>query len=298
MSFLPALLFALACAGGSRAHVEASVETAHIGEPFELTLVVEHPTGATLTLPEPSALPRSFALVEDRGLVRTVDPSTPAQTTTRARWRVIALEGGDALLPPLHVTIDAAGAQETIDAAAPKLAIEHALDANEDAPRPALGFRPPPVVHVVSLRGVAIGLASVLVLLVAGLVVWRIRRARVIAVPVPTPLERLAEIERRLASEPELVRDATYELTGLLRRAVDEHRAESHAGLTDGDWIKALASDERVPSATRTLAAKLLDASERVKYAAESPSILTVRESLGDTRLALTALAEPEKAAA
>jgi hypothetical protein len=282
-----------------RAHVEVTPDHARIGEPIELSIVVEHAAGATVTLPDHATLPRSLAFVQDLGQRRRDDPSAAGRKITRARWSVMALEGGDLAIPPLAVTVEEAGASTTLSADVPKLTVEHALQADEDAPRAARGFRPTPSVHAWSLRGIATAAALLVVAAVAAVVVWKRRGRGKQTVPAPIPpLEMLAQLEARAQAEPASARAVTYELTALVRAAVDAHANAHRSALTDADWSQAISVDASVPETVRASAARLLSAAERVKYAQESPSPLAVREWTGEARRMLEALAGAGRIAA
>ncbi|MBL8858922.1 MAG: DUF4381 family protein [Planctomycetes bacterium] len=298
MGLSTALCLVFAAAGGSRAHLESQPTAAQIGQPFELTIVVEHPTAAKVKLPEPTALPRSFAFIDDLGTRRQIDTIDPSTTITRATWRVMALEGGEIALPPLDVQLDTGGLAEILRAEGPKVAIDHALHDGEDAPRPARGFRDTPTV------GISVWPSALVLLLAVGLpalliTAWFVRRRRRPA-PAPriAPAERLAELERRAEAEPESARAVTYALTALLRSTIDEHAGESRAAMIDADWVRAISADERVPGEARRIAVALLSNAESVKYAGDTPSVLGLRDSFHQVRSALAALATSAQEAA
>jgi hypothetical protein len=282
-----------------RAHIEAVPDHAHIGEPIELTLVIEHAPNAALTLPDPHMLPRSLALIADQGLRRSDDPSSAGHRITRARWQVMALEGGDLSIPPITVTVDQGGKSTPLAVALPKVTIEAALQPGEDAPRPPRSFRETPTVHMWSLRGIVTALCVAIVAIVATVVVWKRRsRRKLIPVAAVTPLDRLATLEMHARAEPDAARNVIYALTALLRETVDARSNVRRNAMTDADWSNAIATDPNVPEAVRVTVARLLVAAERVKYAQESPSPLAVRDWMEQARKALEALAEPAKAAA
>ncbi len=280
------------------ARVEAVPDHAHIGEPIELTFVVEHEDRATVALPDHTVLPRSIAFIEDLGLRRSDDPAHAGRKITRARWRVMALEGGDLSIPPLAITVDQSGKMSTLSAAIPPVKIESALQQGEDAPRSARGFRDTPAVHAWSLRGIVTALLLIVVMLIA-IVVWKRRsRRQTLVAKLPSPIEQLATLEARARSEPDAVHNVTYALTALVRSAVDTHVGVHRDALTDADWSQAISTDDKVPEAVRTSAARLLASAERVKYGQESPSPLAVRDWMDEARKALEALGETPRIAA
>jgi hypothetical protein len=293
-----ALALVLIAALGTRAKIEASANSVQIGEPFEITFVVEHETGATVKLPEPSALPPAFALIADLGLRREIDPAQSGVTTTRARWRVMALEGGEIEFPALDIGVDGGGVNQMLHASGPKLAVVHGLRDNEDAPRPARGFRDAPQVTTAAskLTLIALGIVGV----AAAYVAFRISRRKPKTAPVPatSPAALLLELERRANAEPDRAREHIFALTALVRGAIDGFVGENRVSMSDEDWIRVVSADSRVPGTSRDIAAKLLVDSERVKYAGETPSILLVRDVLAQANTALAALSPSERTAA
>lgn len=274
----------------TRARVETSTVRPQIGEPFEITFEVEHEAGATLTWPDPKLLPRSFVFLGERGTRREIDPARPDSVTTRTRWALMVLEGGDIALPAFDVKLHAGGGDQVLHVAGPELVVPHALEQGEDAPRPARGFRDVPDVASASSR-----LLLVLALPVAALlamVVWRLARRRKPAPPaqLQSPSERLAGLESRIAAEPERSIDHVYELTRILRSALDAHAGVERSAASDEEWQRAVAGDARLPAESRALAVKLLSDAERVKYAGLPLSELGLRDALARARAAIAAL--------
>lgn len=291
--------FLLACAAfGTSARIETNAQSVQIGEPFEVTFVIEHPTGASVTVPEPSLLMPNLAFVADLGVRREIDPKDADTTTTRVRWRVMALEGGEMVSMTIDVAVQGSGATQMLHVIGPKLSVAHALKEGEDAPRPARGFRDAP--HVTTAASKLTWIALGIVGLAAGYIAYRIARRPKQAAPaaVPGVAERLAQLGQRVNAEPERARDHVFALTALLRQALDAHVGENRAALSDGDWIGVTAIDGRVPAASREIVARLLTDAERVKYAGETPSLLGVRDSLTQANTALTALTAHERTAA
>lgn len=282
---------------GTQARIETSATAVQIGEPFDVTIVVEHDTGTSAKLPDPAALPPAFAFVADLGLRHDVDAEHNT-TTTRARWRVMALEGGDVEFPAQDVSVEGSGVAQVLHAAGPKLTVAHALTEGEDAPRPPRGFRDAPNVRTASSRltSIAAGIVAVL----AAYVAFRIARRKRKPAPVApqTIAARLAELERLAQAEPERAREHVFALTALVRGAIDDAVGENRAALSDEDWIRGLPVDARLPEASRDVAAQLLADAERVKYAGETPTILAVRDALAKAGTALAALDSTQRTAA
>jgi hypothetical protein len=151
------------------------------------------------------------------------------------------------------------------------------------------GFRPPPETTVVAHWPWIAGSIAAL-----GVLAWWLRRrlrAKPVAAAPATALDRLNELERAIAADPEAGRQITYALSTLLRRSVDEFGSDARDGLTDVDWIARVETDERVPLGVRSTAARILRASESVKYALSQPTRFAVDEMLRDARHALETLA-------
>jgi hypothetical protein len=292
------VLLLAAAAFGTQAKIETGAAAVAIGEPFEITFVVEHETGATVKLPDPSALPPAFAFVADLGLRHEIDPAHSGVTTTRARWRVMALEGGALEFPAQDIGIEGGGVNQVLHASGPKLDVAHALKEGEDAPRPARGFRDTPLVRAAGARLLWIG-AGVLGLVFAfiGFKIAR-RKKKPAPIPVASAAARLAELAQTAQAEPERAREHVFALTSLVRGAIDESVGENRAALSDEDWVRVLSADARVPETSRAIAAKLLADAERVKYAGEVPSILAVRDVLAQANTALAALPSTKRTAA
>jgi hypothetical protein len=274
----------------SRARLAIEPAHAEIGKPVVWTLVVETAASAKVTLPDLKDLPREWALIEPLGVRRTDDPSNAARRITTASWRVMALDAGDVSAPALKVDVEENGTKKSIEAGVAKIDVAHALDADEDAPRPAKGWRPAPDVGALSPRGVVTALGLILLAIAAWFLRKRLWRKPVVA-PAKTPLERLAALEERARLEPEAAREIVYSLTRSMREAVDAFVSEPRGSLTDAAWSASFESDERVPSGVRAATARILANAERVKYAQESPSRFALDETLKDARSALEALA-------
>lgn len=287
-----------AWSGEVRAHLQVEPASVEIGEAVRWTLVVEHPTRAKFALPDWKDLPREWALVEALGVRRDADPNAADRTITRASWLVMSLDAGEVSVPALQLDVEEAGEHQKIDVAAQKLHVAHALNEGEDAPRASKGFRPTPVVHVWSFRGIVSALVLIAILAVVALVVWkRSKRKKPVALAVATPLERLAQLEQRANAEPEAAREIVFALTRIVRDAVDAFSAEPRPAAPDAAWIVRVEGDERVPSGVRSVAQRLLANAERVKYAQESPTKFALAEALADARNALEVLAATPKPA-
>jgi hypothetical protein len=282
-----------------RARLELDPPHASIGEPVTCALIVEHPRDVSVKLPEkdPFAGDASWVELGEHRVVKEIAPG--GGWITRAVWRVMALEPGARALPAIDVEYESAGAVHTANAASVALDVRGELGDGDAEPRPMKGFRPPPPGSDGPRRWPWIVAAAAIAAVFAVMVARRLRRK---PAPVATvsPLDRLSELERAIAADPDAGRAVTYGASALLRSSVDEFLRESNAGLTDRDWIARIENDERVPLGVRSACARLLREAEEVKYALHVPTRFAVEEMLRGARDALDALSRatpPERTA-
>jgi hypothetical protein len=281
-----------------RARLECAPAEARIGEPIEWDLTIEAPDDTSVRIPDKAPLPdATWVSLGDRRVVR--EPGVArASSVTRASWRVLSLEPGTRKLPEVQIECTQAGATKKVTAAAGEVAIQTELAAGENAPRALKGFRPPPD-DARATNWPRIAAAAVLLAL-AALGVWRrLRRTRAAPAPSATSLERLSELARAMAADPDAGRAVTYDLSRLVRESIDAFVREPRAALTDRDWILRVENDERVLLGVRRASVRILGESEQVKYAQRVPTRFAVDEMLRDAQNALEALAEaPQPASA
>ncbi|MBK7874539.1 MAG: hypothetical protein IPJ77_02100 [Planctomycetes bacterium] len=276
---------------GSRATLVPDPASAEIGQPIEWLLDVVHPAALKVVFPAKDAEDRRWAPVGERTVARAPDPADPKLVHTIARWSAMALEPGELAPPPLVLELTGGAATETLTVAGLPVHVVGALVEGEDAPRPLLGFRALPD-GLEPARGVPLALLAGLGALVLGGVAFLVvRRRKPAPAPAPTPLAELDALARAFAADPESGRARVFELSRLVRGAVDAFLAVDRSGRTDDDWVRATEADERVPLGVRTTCARLLAAVERVKYAQETPTRVAVEAFVADARTALEALA-------
>lgn len=291
-------LLALCLAADVRATLAAEPARAEVGEPVVLSLVVERPSSVAVEAPkiEPGVL-GSWMFVEALGARREPKRDLPGTVVETTSWRAFALEGG-AALPPIEVSFTADGDAQKILATAAAVDVPRALAEGEDAARPPKGFREP-VAWVdggsrLALLGIAA--ASVLVALVAA---WIVRRRKRVAAPVagPSAADLLTRLAAGARDDSAVNRDVLYEVTRIVRAAVDAHVGEVRAARTDAEWLALVAADARVPEGARSASKRLLERAEQVKYAGVNPTRFATDEALLDARAIVEAL-EPARRAA
>ena len=268
---------------------------AAIGQPVTCILTVVHPADTLVSLERDElALDDSWVAEGERRLVGAADPADPARRVTRVAWTLRSLEAGERALVVPAVRIHRDGAPRVIDAPPALLVVLPALSEGEDEARPAAGFRPAPAWDR-PLSGSLARLAG-LALLLGTSAVFFFRRARrtSVAAGVPSPAERLAALGEH-SGEFEGSAELHYELTALVREAVDESEGIERRAATDEEWLAALGESEAVDGETRLRLAELLAECARVKYGQERPTRWAVETTLETARDLVASLdASPE----
>ena len=134
----------------------------------------------------------------------------------------------------------------------------------------------------------ALGLAGL-----AALALWLRKRsgaARAEGARPATPLQRLAAIEPRGLSDPGEVQAAYFQITAAVREGIDARLGADRAGrtgragLTDDEWVAALAESDSLSAEDLDLLADLLGSCAAVKYGGARPTHWAVEEVLGRAR--------------
>lgn len=279
-------------AGTPACTLAAQPAEAAIGEPIDWILTVRHSARDAVRLADEDPLPDDTWVLVDGPRFST--ERAGGEATTRIRWTVFSLEPGERSLPEISARLDS-GAE--VRATHPgTIVVRGELAADEDAPRPLTGF------HDVEERtgnGGAL-VAAITALLAASAVLWfvlRKRRGQVTA-PVLTPLERLDALGGKPADEPEVARAMVYELSSLLREAVDRRLDTPLPGLTDEEWLERVRENGVLGRDSVERLERLLGSCEDVKYGSRVPTRFAVAEALDEARRVLVALDGVEGAAA
>lgn len=277
--------------------VRASAETVEVGEPLELGLDVAHPSERyPELLDEGPPLDDGWVLLDARDPRTDGVPESPERAVTRFAWSVVALEPGSKLLVPPGIRVG----DELLAPPAVPVEVLGVLAEDEDAPRPARGFRPAPPEPEVddalspwAVAGIAGG-----ALLLLGLGGWLATRRRgpEPGAPVATPDERLQELRARPRGEQPEIQRTAFELVHLVRTTVDARAGVERDGLTDAEW---LASHDTAgwSAEQRACAAGLFERTARTRWAGETPTPWALDECFDLARPLLRA-ATPEGAPA
>jgi len=283
--------FALVALAEASARWRCEPANVAVGEPFALVLELQHdPRSSALELVhgEP-AFDESWVVLERRPA--RVSERGDGATTTVIEWSVASLEPGERDLAGPLAGVAFADEVTSIGVGAAHLAVAGVLAADEDAPRPLREFPEGFVKGVDSgassaLRWLWIGSA---VLVAAALAVCLVRRRRSASTAsAPTPLERLAALER--AAKDGGAPEGCFALTRLLREAADRLASRPREGLTDQEWLAGLAAAHELPAGVQEDLAEVLERASRLKYAGEVPTPWALGELFAGARATLEAL--------
>jgi len=263
---------------GLRALVSAPAAV-EVGVPFELTVELDHADAVRPRLLA-DAVGESWVVLADRGSATL--PGAEGRATTLVRWTVCALEPQERALPQLMATFPD-GSFEAPFVEPGGIDVGGVLQPGEDEARPPHGFRDaPPAVD--GRPWWAFGLAAAALVAAALLALRRRRRRAARPAPAPTPLQRLEAIDPRELSGPDAVQAAYYELTSLVRAALDLRQGRDRSGCTDEEWLRALDGSEGVSEEERDALEDLLRSSALVKYGGSRPTHWAVQETLERAR--------------
>lgn len=284
---------------------EEAADPTEVGEPFDLICRVEHDAGTHPRL-EPVELDplepwvvfdsRRGPTGVDAGLPPGAPDASGAREVTELTWTLACLEPGPVELPWLSFTLEVDGRARTFLVQGDPVGVRGVLGEAEDEPRPIRGFRDLPAEEE-SLPALLLWIPALLLglfLLVAVLAVPLLRRALRRGPPrAPAALARLDA----LAQAPLPPRARHFELTRLLREELDGVSGRDRRGLTDDEWLAALAEEERLPEAAKSAASAALRRARDVKYAGGTPTDWALEEALAEARRALEGVHRPGQSA-
>src|SRR5438067_5985209 len=246
---MPALL-ALALLAAPQAqpiHVDARVDKERIalGDPFTLTIQVEHPSLDTYALPPSlSVAPLALRAPPQVSRAKAGDHARTTFTLPLADYGTLELQ-----IPALTLAVD--GPEGLRELTIPPHPLElRSLVAEDRAPTPERAHHgPKPPVPVVVRSFLWAWLAGALAIAAAGLYGWvlyRRRRAALLALPAPPPtpeqeaMGRLVALKRRAPWERGLGRAAVFEISEIVRDYLGKRLRFSALDLTTDELVDEL----------------------------------------------------------
>jgi len=264
------------------ASLRFEVQRAVIGEPLAVVLTVPHARGERIKVVAEQLTPDdSWLFVEGPETLTAADGAS-----TTVRWSVFSIDVGERAF---ELTGVYRGDGAPVEAAPANITIQGELLPDEDQPRPFTDF------HEIE-DGAVVRSWHWLVLLAAlvGSSVWFFARKREATESDrgPSASEQLAELELDEAADPERTRTLTYEISRLVRSAIDHAQATDASGLTDEEWLAAQRASGKLDAQTLDQLAQLLADCESVKYAGAAPTTFAVRDNLERARRVVGSLDE------
>ncbi len=273
-----------------------------VGEPIELVLDVRHSIDQTIHI-EKSApgLDESWTVLASEEPRTEPDAAHPGRAHTFARFRIASLEPGERDLPAQKVELGRGA--DTLAIFSPKahVGVKGLLAEKEDAARPIKGFRDSLELGKQASKGpwiLALGVA--LSIVVGALIGRRMRRRKAEPAIVRTPLALLDELERSDLEAPDRAREAHFELTRILRGAIDDKSKTVRNGLADDEWLARALEDAGLGAKlapAKDEIAELLRACAEIKYGGSSATHWAARERVAKARSILKRLDEAEVSA-
>ena len=272
-----------------------------VGQPFELTLAIEHDPGAEVPEVNDESLADAAGFVVFGHVSR---PSTDQGAKASGRlvrrhvWTLVALDPGSHRLPTDRIAL-VGGSPAAKESPPPLVVVEGVLAENEDAPRPLRSF----AADFLGERGAssrwylwgAGGLAGLVLL---GLL-WIVRR-RQGRTGAPAPPPSVQQRFEALGATPDADRERWFELAALVREAIDRYQKAPRPGLTDEEWLASLpahSAGREFPDEVRQGLGEVLERCARVRYAGEQPTAWAFEEVFARARVALKTALVPRTAA-
>lgn len=267
------------------------------GQSFVVEVTATGPTGSEWTFPAQAGTEHV-----DLELQPPPEKAPPRPGTATYRGAVFAL--GDAEIPAIAVQYRLPGGEKGSTSSAPvKLKVVSALPKGEENPQPA-DLRPPVTLPVGAAFWAALGLALVLVGMVAA---WLIRRRRQAAEPVaPTVPEVPPEEEARLALERlaasglverEEYRQYYIELATIAKRYLERRLDQPVLEMTSAE-VAALLRDHPLAGPHLPVMRDLMGAADWVKFARGSAQVEAAQRHLASVRGIVAAVEETLQAQA
>ncbi len=274
-------------------------DAVEVGEPFELVLDYSHPADVSVfnAVAGELKLDRSWVILDEERFPARPDLDDAGRKRTLRRWRIASLQPSDTTPRILSRVLSKLVFREDvkrIETSQARIQVMSVLG-EEDGPRPMAAFpedfgRETPIFERSPLVVVVGGTMALLWSIFLYLLVRARRRSKGARVPALAPLEALARLRLDVSQEPAAMREKHYALTRLLRRSFGKVLGESHAGLTDREWLATVRGSPRVSAASVEEVAKLIDGAERIKYAGVVPSDWALQDTLASAQRVLEGL--------
>jgi hypothetical protein len=292
LSESPAKLVSTGSIEQSTASAYCTPEAVAIGEPFTLYLDILHDAKLRVLLDAPAGggeddqFGPSWVVLESRRVVRLPLSDGTGRTLTQVRWRMFGVEPGDFEIPVIGADALTSGTVHRVDASVATIQVRPELAEGEDAPRPMVGFQPPPpaedsplgTIGLVVLGTVAFLFLTLLVLLVR----WALwRKDAPAAKQAPSPESQLAQLD---PSDESAARELHYSLAQLTRLALGGKGRQTHAGQTDEEWVQSLREAGPLPQTLVDRTELLLAKCAEVKYGASTPTRWATTEAWEEAR--------------
>ncbi|MAB79807.1 MAG: hypothetical protein CMJ89_10690 [Planctomycetes bacterium] len=274
-------------------------DAVEVGEPFELVLEYSHPADVSVfnAIAGELELDSSWVILDEERFPAQPDLDDAERKRTRRRWRIASLQPSDIAPRVLSPELSRLAFREDVKSIETSLARIQVMSllGEEDVPRALAAFpeefgREVPLLERSPLVAVVGGAVALFWSIFLYLLIRARRRPKGATVPELVPLEALARLRLDVGREPAAMREKHYALTRLLRRSFSKVLGESHAGLTDREWLAAVRGSSRVSAASVEEVAKLIDGAERIKYAGVVPSDWALQDTLASAQLALEGL--------
>ena len=314
------LLMALCVALPQEAELEASFsiepQEVELGQPFVLTLRVEHASQESvfdLKLNE-LQLDDTWVIFDSSRETAVELPEQAGRSRTLWHWNIASLEPGSRRLLNELISLVEDERVASVDASETAIEVRSVLAEGELEPRPLRGL--PAGFGALTETEASLwqrawpGVLAFLVLC-AGLGLWQRLRRRpgMQQQPQLAPLAELEVLRAQPAEDASAVRERHFALTLLVRRATEERLGFVRPGLTDEEWLaevqNALQGAEGAPPAGSApppeLAGQLgefLGAAQAIKYAKASSSGWALEETHAATRRILESLGQSAAARA
>lgn len=281
-----------AAQSGANVLLEAEQEAFNVGDRVALNLTVRHPVGHRVIAPDIVGAWGDLEVLDvvPQGIERNEDGSE----TTRMQIFVTAWEPRTYATPQLALEVsDAAGNLRQLSAESINLTVNSVLDPQDLALR---DIKPQASIDTMTslLRTVAISSAVAIVLLAAGLILYRRTRRHEEAIapeekvdlrsPNVIALEEIDAIEAHNLPEDGRFIEHYTQITDALRRYLERSYGIAAMEATTFEIRRLLRNEARLDPATRQQLITLLQSADLVKFARVKPDLKVAKLLPGRAR--------------